>query len=393
MTHATEPPLLRTRASRRRWDAHAAAGFVIAVAALVLNLGPTGQLIPSHSVQVSLGGVPPPTAFAEPPGTYAATMVYDRADGYVLLFGGITAAGGVGGSNDTWAYRNGTWTQLHPAVSPPGRAWAMMAYDSTDGYVVLFGGSNASPAFHDLSDTWIFKRGNWTQLQLAVHPSARDSGMMADDSTDGYVLLFGGAVNPHTRTKPVQKSTIYYNDTWTFSSGRWRQVAAITQGGALNPRAGALFSDNPSGSDVLMIGGLVKRPGAVAFGTNQSWAYANGTWSKTPTCQLASDLICGFSDTNVGAMSYDARSSRMIMLETNVGVYCPGQMGTITLARSAGAWSIVQVCKANPVWRDWSMMTYDSADGYLVLFGGTGPSASGFLNDTWEFDRGTWHGM
>jgi hypothetical protein len=39
------------------------------------------------------------------------------------------------------------------------------------------------------------------------------------------------------------------------------------------------------------------------------------------------------------------------------------------------------------------MMTYDSADGYLLLFDGTGPSPSGFLNDTRAFYHGSWHSV
>jgi hypothetical protein len=387
--------LRRTLASRRRWHALASAGLVIAVAALAINLGLPGQLVPSNSVQASLGTVHGLAAVAAPPGTYAGTMVYDAADGYVLLFGGLTASGGIGGSNDTWAYRNGTWTQLHPAVSPPGRAWAMMAYDPAAGYVVLFGGSNASPAYHDLHDTWIFKGGSWTELQLALHPSARDSGMMTYDSTDGYVLLFGGAVNSHTRAKPVQKSTVFYNDTWTFTGGRWWQLLTISHGGPFLPRADAMFNDNPSGKNVLLLGGEVKTNGAIAYGTNRSWAFSNGSWAVAATCQIPGDQICGYTSTDFGVMSYDARASRMVMFETNIQIYCPGELGSVTLARSAGAWSVIQVCKANPVWRDWSMMTYDAADGYLLLFGGTGlsPSGSGFLNDTWAFDRGTWHAV
>lgn len=50
--------------------------------------------------------------------------------------------------------------------------------------------------------------------------------------------------------------------------------------------------------------------------------------------------------------------------------------------------------------RYYTMMTYDAADGYMLLFGGnasggpwngTNGTGSGFLGDTWEFSQGNWH--
>ena len=41
-----------------------------------------------------------------------------------------------------------TWTQQHPATSPPVRHQASMAYDAATGTVILFSGSN------NVADTW-----------------------------------------------------------------------------------------------------------------------------------------------------------------------------------------------------------------------------------------------
>jgi hypothetical protein len=96
-----------------------------------------------------------------------ASMAYDEADGYVLLFGGLE----VGLLGDTWKYANGIWTPLHPTVSPAPRASASMAYDQADGYVVLFGGLNLTGV--TLDDTWTFAGGVWTGITGSRHRRPR----------------------------------------------------------------------------------------------------------------------------------------------------------------------------------------------------------------------------
>ena len=54
-----------------------------------------------------------------------------------------------------------TWTQQHPATSPPGRFGASMAYDPATGDAVLFGGVGSSGSY--LGDTWTWNGTTWTQ--------------------------------------------------------------------------------------------------------------------------------------------------------------------------------------------------------------------------------------
>ena len=74
-------------------------------------------------------------------------MAYDAATGTVVLFST---------QGRTWTWDGTTWTQQHPAASPPARAEAAMAYDAATGSAVLFGGYDLTLAgrVHDLSDTW-----------------------------------------------------------------------------------------------------------------------------------------------------------------------------------------------------------------------------------------------
>jgi len=54
-------------------------------------------------------------------------MAYDSTRGQVVLFGGLDANSKVLG--DTWTWDGTTWTQKSPDTSPPARAGAAMAYD------------------------------------------------------------------------------------------------------------------------------------------------------------------------------------------------------------------------------------------------------------------------
>src|SRR5579885_2595949 len=64
-------------------------------------------------------------------------LVYDGNTRTLLLFGG---AGYNNDLNDTWSWDGNTWTQLHPATSPPARSEASIAYDAATKQVILFGG-------------------------------------------------------------------------------------------------------------------------------------------------------------------------------------------------------------------------------------------------------------
>ena len=176
-----------------------------------------------------------------PPALDSVTLVYDAADRYVLLFGGYEQFGPDFG--ETWMFRGGEWTQLHPRYSPSPRDNPMLAYDKAGGYVVLFGGDTPAGG---LSDTWTFHAGEWTNISATAGapPSARWNAAMAYDTHDGYVVLFGG----------VSGNGYPLGDTWIFSAGMWRNItSALTT--APSARYAPAFADAGNG-DVLFGGGF-----------------------------------------------------------------------------------------------------------------------------------------
>jgi hypothetical protein len=137
-----------------------------------------------------------------PPARQAAAMAYDAATGTVVLFGGFGSSSLLG---DTWTWNGTTWTQQHPATSPRARQGTAMAYDAVTGAVVLFGGFNSRTSPNYLGDTWTWDGTTWTKQQPAAHPSARDVAAVADAAT-GTVVLFGGG-SPDGGV---------FGDTWTW---------------------------------------------------------------------------------------------------------------------------------------------------------------------------------
>jgi hypothetical protein len=90
-------------------------------------------------------------------------MAYDTSVGQTVLFGGLalatesqaeeTRSGAGSPLNDTWTYNGTSWTKQSPSAAPPPRSYTAMAFDSTLNGLVLFGGDSGSG---ELADTWIY---------------------------------------------------------------------------------------------------------------------------------------------------------------------------------------------------------------------------------------------
>lgn len=119
---------------------------------------------------------------------------------------------------DIWWYSagNNQWTQKNTPgqILPAPRKTQSMVYDEANGKVILFGG-DADTAF--VNDTWIYDppTNSWSKVTSPTSPSPRIAAGFAYDNIHQVALLFGGA----TKTNPV-------NDTWIYSPSlrRWTQL-------------------------------------------------------------------------------------------------------------------------------------------------------------------------
>jgi len=286
-----------------------------------------------------------------PSGRSFASMTYDGADGYVVLFGGNR----LGALGDTWKFAGGNWTELSPTTSPGARYDSTMVYDEADGYVVLFGGCSWDcwVLTQDLGDTWKFVGGQWTNITPTISPSARFGASMAYDSADGYAVLFGG----YSRSSPY-----VMGDTWKFVGGQWTNIAPI-----ISPTArydSTMVYDGADGY-VMLFGGFDGRSDV-----GDTWKFLGGQWANisptiSPTARLES------------AMVYDVIDGYVVLFSGSNGFadtwkFLGGQWANITASIST-----------SPGTRIDASMVYDSADGYVMLFSGSNDAA-----DTWKFVGG-----
>jgi hypothetical protein len=200
-----------------------------------------------------------------PPASDQWAMAYDPAGGYVVAFGG--------GSNQTWAYAHGAWTELNPMVSPRARYLPCMAYDSEDGYVLLFGGSASISYSSVLDDTWSFSAGSWTNRTQATSPPGGGGCSLSNDARTGPLVEFGGWAHP----ADFDPTT---NETWEYGSGQWTEIRTnnIPTG-----RYGGMLSFIPACGCDLLFGGFFFYGSSGGGGEGvlgDSWLLQNGQWNR-----------------------------------------------------------------------------------------------------------------
>jgi len=292
-----------------------------------------------------------------PPGLFYPNLAYDPVDHYLLLFGGCGSVTCGTPSSQTCEYQGGTWTQLFPSVSPPGREEAMMTWDGTDGYVLLFGGRGAAGT---LSDTWAFSGGNWAPISPTASPPARSYGTLAYDPADGYSVLFGG----FTCFTPC--------DTWTYAHGAWTHLNLST---APVERYGASMTYSSEIPGLVLYGGV----GGGGY-LSDTWTFHAGAWTDTGTS--------GPPQRSDAQMAYDPALSAVILFGGDYVTLSnfPGVTYQDTWEYQGGAWTQLTE-HTSPGARFEGNLAYDGEAGSLVLTGGCGPSGCPY-SDTWVYGIG-----
>jgi Galactose oxidase, central domain len=237
---------------------------------------------------------------------FFAAMAYDPADGYVVLWGGQNSTAVF---NDTWTFVGGQWSPLDvgegTGSAPAPASKASMAYDAADGYLVLFGGTYTADeyaAYEYEQYTWEFAAGVWTNVtpsapSAANTPPSTAGAEMTYDSEDGYLLLVEG-IQEITSTKITE-----YPSTWSFSGGAWTNRSASLSAPPVPVSLGGLVDDTYDGYPVLW-GGFDDATGVQTDGT---WEYTGSGWSELSPASSppAASLF---------AMAFDPPSNEVVAL-------------------------------------------------------------------------------
>ena len=213
------------------------------------------------NLTASAGGTAPASG-------YGASSATDAADHVTVLFGGCLADQCP--SNQTWEFTNGSWTNLTAtAGTPPAREFASADYDPNMGGVLLFGGEGVGGTL--LNDTWLFRNGSWTNLTyVGGAPSPRYGAAMAfdpDPEENGSVLYSGCYAESF--------SVVCSNDTWVWQGwSGWVPLAPSLTGPAVGFAAMAF---DPVDDYLVLYGGCA---GIFCLGiSNATWEFADGQWS------------------------------------------------------------------------------------------------------------------
>lgn len=313
------------------------------------------------------------TPTASPPPRMAASLVFDVARSKAVLFGGGGGANGSSYLNDTWTYDGTTWSPVSIASPPETRAFASMAYDSTQHRTILFGGAdcpgaNCTTLIH-LNDTWSFDGTTWTKLSPTASPQTRAYAAMTYDSARQRVVLFGGLIDD-----PVN-GTGLDSDVWEFDGTTW--TFRGDQGPDVRKNA-ALVYDSARQKTVLF-GGQALGANNVAYYAKDTWEWDGNGWTRINTATSPSGR-------EAPAAVYDVNRQRVVLFGgfTNNG----NTPINDTWEYDGTDWTKVAT-SSSPTLRIVAPMGYDSKRLRTVLFGGLVSSggSSSVLQETWEYHR------
>ncbi|MCK6456017.1 MAG: chitobiase/beta-hexosaminidase C-terminal domain-containing protein [Phycisphaerae bacterium] len=277
-------------------------------------------------------------------------MAFDSGRQVTVLFGGFNSDPVDDRLNDTWEWNGTTWVQRSPPISPSARTGHSMAYDSSRGMTMLFGGG-------DGNDTWEWNGSGWIQRSTLAAPRGRNYHSMAYDAARGVMVLFGGAY--------YDDGTQYLADTWEWNGTNWAQRTAPSSPPAR--RLHAMCYDSTRGVSVLFGGDA----GNTVWG--DTWEWNGTTWTQRSSATSPPSRA-------QHGMAYD--SSR------RVSVLFGGWNGS-NGSRFSDTWEwngldwVERMPITAPQPRTDHAMAYDAARSHVVLFGGlVGGSLSA---DTWEY--------
>jgi N-acetylneuraminic acid mutarotase len=359
----TEPASPR-RPRRRAWVIALASAVLIAAIGLGLGLG----LQRHHSTWTELD--PSGTL---PAGRNSHSMAYDSSDGLVIMFGGGNASAPLL-FNDTWAYDPiaNSWTELNPSGTlPPVRGGQAMAYDALTQQLMMFGGfDQPSTGLVVFNDTWVYDpaANTWTNLNPSgTVPSARAAPVLAYDPATHRVIMFGGVDDSDTPRK-------VFNDTWAYDPAANTWTELYPAGDVPPARFEFAMAYDSSNGLMIMFGGASEDRGDL----RDTWAYdpiAN-SWAELNPLGTLPTARYGHS------MAYDSSGDRVIMFG-GATEDRPDLSDTWEYDSVTNTWTELRPRGEAPGARVYFPLVYVPSTGQVVMFGGAAEKAS--VNDTWAF--------
>jgi hypothetical protein len=286
-----------------------------------------------------------------PAGHAGAGMAFDPVRGKMVFFGGDTPNPG------TWEWDGQFWTQVSD-MGPGPRHNFGMAWDSASKSVMLFGGAVApgGPSIPTLlGDTWEWDGEDWTQV-ADTGPAARFGLAVANDSSRGRIVLFGGL-------RYAQNTPEWLSDTWEWDGAAWTQQSEKGP----SSRSGHSMAFDTIRARTVLFGGA----GLDFINQGDTWEWDGTMWVRVsefgPVSRTVASLCFDGSETVLFGGSTFVNQNVLFLGDT--------------WSFDGRFWTQRQDLGPGP--RANHVMDFDIGRKKVVLFGGQGSTGSA-LNDTWE---------
>jgi MYXO-CTERM domain-containing protein len=347
----------------------------------------TGQ----WSLRAATGTVPDARA--------GAAMAFDSARNKMVLFGGRAASGY--NYEDLWEWdpTTGAWSEKSNAGShPSARAQHGMVYEKASGKILLFGGGRSTAPSSDgtsvsasLGDTWELDptTGTWAQLAPTGAPSVRHDFGLVWDSTRNKAVLFGGMQIDIPGATGVPKQ-----DTWEWDPTGHTWSERTVTGSKPSQRFGHAMTFDATRGKVVLFGGWDM---TTSGSRNDLWDWDAGTgvWTQ----RLAGTEAGLPGPRSYTSMIFDTARSRCALVAGQVNL-SDSSSGTFGLVGTNEVWELDPAAAtftnrstayAGPTARAYHAMAYNPTTGKVYVFGGVDPMLkSTALSDLWEWDGTQW---
>jgi chitodextrinase len=339
-----------------------------------LETGLTTHTATPHAILTSPGGytwsnLTSTLSLLPSPSPRYPSMAWDASDGYVLLYGGVVASSVL--AADTWTYANGTWTNITGSVSgvPGPRGLSSMAYDPSSRTVIMWGGVTTGSV--SVISTWSYHNKVWTNISstAGTPPTGRIIDGFATDTSATEIVLFGGQL--------VASST-YAFDTWTFKNGTWTNVTALS-GWSFGHILFPALSDDPPDHGVLLFGLYSATATTIETAT---LVYSGGAW-RNLTASIPVEPVAllyptaGYLPTISSVLDFSSVSAN----QTGISIFYGA-----TLEYSAGTWlNATSLVGGPPGVGLLGRIAVIGTDSSVLAFGGLNEPAGGLGGSTWIF--------
>jgi hypothetical protein len=143
---------------------------------------------------------------AATPSYFVCGMTYDQATKQLIMM--LLIPGNAGDVQQPWVWTGDTWQRMGSTTTIGiHRVDDFLGYDQATRQVVAFGENQSGD-----NETWTWNGVSWLEHPTPTNLLTREAASLAYDTSTGQLLLFGGGL--------LQPPT-YWGDTWRWSGRKW----------------------------------------------------------------------------------------------------------------------------------------------------------------------------